>query len=176
MILSSILTLLQINLSYFLLCLSTSTMSAIFLRWPIRDIKKNHYCRFAVLFSYLQYFPLFKPKFFLLTLIFLKNSYFFKTQVFFKLNFEKKNSDVFKTQGFFSELRFFFKKWVFFSKSSLNNAHVIYLLTTIAGSKKMNKMALMINGFICFLFYFVPFTWNEHNASVHSCDIRELSP
>ena len=26
----------------------------------------------------------------------------------------------------------------------LNNAHVIYLLTTIAGSKKMNKMALMI--------------------------------
>ena len=75
---------------------------------------------------------------------------------------------------FFSELRFLKKKMCFFSKSSLNNAHVIYLLTTIAGSKKMNKMALMINGFICFLFHFVPFTWNEHNASVHSCDIREL--
>ena len=30
------------------------------------------------------------------------------------------------------------------------------------------------NGFICFLFDFVPFTWNEHKASVNSCDIREL--
>ena len=83
----------------------------------------------------------------------------------------------------FSKLRVFFfqnsgflEKMSFSSKSSLNNAHVIYLLTTIAGLKKMNKMALMINGFICSLFHFVPFTWNEHNASVHSCDIRELSP
>ena len=76
-----------------------------------------------------------------------------------------------KTQGFFFRTQVFFS-----SKSSLNNVHVIYLLTTIAGSKNMNKMALMINGFICFPFHFVPFTWNEHNASVHSCDIRELSP
>ena len=82
----------------------------------------------------------------------------------------------FKTQGFFFRTQVFRKNEFFFSKSSLNNAHVIYLLTTIAGSKEMNKMALMINGFICFLFHFVPFTWNEHNASVHSCDIRELSP
>ena len=144
-----------------------------FVRWLIRDIKtqlfiwgnlnsKTYYFRFAVLFSYLQYFPLLKPKFFLLKLIFLKNSDFFKTQGFFKLRF------FFKTQVFFSELRFFFKKLSFFFKIQLNNAHVIYLLTTIAGSKKMNKMALMINGFICFPFHFVPFTWNEHNASVHS--------
>ena len=92
-----------------------------YLRWPIRDIKtqllimgnlnsKTYYFRFAVLFSYLQYFPLLKPKFFLLTLIFLKNSDFFKTQFFFLTQiFLKKNSDVFKTQGFFSELRFFRK-------------------------------------------------------------------
>ena len=82
----------------------------------------------------------------------------------------------FKTQGFFFRTQVFVLKMSFFAKSSLNIAHVIYLLTTIAGSKKMNKMALMINGFICFLFHFVPFTWNEHNASVQSCDIRELSP
>ena len=82
-------------------------MSAIFLRWPIRDIKKNHYCRFAVLFSYLQYFPLFKPKFFLLTLIFFKNSYFFKTQVFFKLNFKKKTQMFSKLRGFFQNSGFF---------------------------------------------------------------------
>ena len=49
--------------------------------------KKTYYCRFAVLFSYLQYFPLLKPKFFLLTLIFFKKLRFFKTQVFFKLRF-----------------------------------------------------------------------------------------
>ena len=61
---------------------------------------KTYYFRFAVLFSYLQYFPLLKPKFFLLTLIFLKNSDFFKTQVFF-------NSDVFKTQGFFFRTQVF---------------------------------------------------------------------
>ena len=84
----------------------------------------------------------------------------------------------FQNSGFFFfRTQVFKKKTEFFSsKSSLNNAHAIYLLTTIAGSKKINKLALMINGFICFPFHFVPFKWNKHNAFVHSCDIRELSP
>ena len=88
---------------------------------------KTYYFRFAVLFSYLQYFPLLKPKFFLLKLIFLKNSNFFKTQAFFKLRF-------FKRTQMFSKLRVFFffrtqvffkKKLSFFFKIQLNNAHVI---------------------------------------------------
>ena len=92
------------------------------LRWLIRDIKtqlfilgnlnsKTYYFRFAVLFSYLQYFPLLKPKFFLLKLIFLKNSNFFKTQAFFKLRF-------FKRTQMFSKLRFFSKLRVFFFQNS----------------------------------------------------------
>ena len=44
----------------------------------------------------------------------------------------------FKTQGFFFRTQVFVLKMSFFAKSSLNIAHVIYLLTTIAGSKKMN--------------------------------------
>ena len=72
---------------------------------------KTYYFRFAVLFSYLQYFPLLKPKFFLLTLIFLKNSDFFKPQVFFNSDFFKKKLRCFQNSGFFfSELRFFRKK------------------------------------------------------------------
>ena len=63
------------------------------------------------------------------------NSDFFQNSGFFL-----KNSDVFKTQGFF-ETKFFIV---------LNNAHVIYLLTMIAGSKKMN-MSKMV--FICFMLH-----------------------
>ena len=81
---------------------------------------------------------------------------FFKIQIFSKLRvflnsdffqnsgfFFFKTQRFFKTQGFFFKLRFF-SELGFFFKSSLNNAHVIHLLTTIAGSKKMNKIALMI--------------------------------
>ena len=52
------------------------------------------------------------------------------------------NSDFFSNLGFVLKTKFLIV---------LNNAHVIYLLTTIAGSKKMNKMALMIKWF--YLFY-----------------------
>ena len=80
---------------------------------------------------------------------------FFKIQIFSKLRVFL-NSDFFQNSGFFfsklrgfSKFRLFFKlrffsELRFFFKSSLNNAHVIHLLTTIAGSKKMNKIALMI--------------------------------
>ena len=48
----------------------------------------------------------------------------------------------------FSKLRVSFFKLRFFLKTKffivLNNMRVIYLPTTIAGSKKMKKMALMI--------------------------------
>ena len=59
---------------------------------------------------------------------------------------------------FFSKLRGFFFKLRGFSKTqfflALNNAHAIYLLITIAGSKKMNKMALMskmVLSLLCFI-------------------------
>ena len=69
---------------------------------------------------------------------------FFKTQIFSKLR------GFFKL-GFFFKLRFFLKTKFFIV---LNNAHVIYLLTTIAGSKKMKMMALMIKMvFICFMLH-----------------------
>ena len=80
---------------------------------------------------------------------------FFKIQIFSKLRvslnsdffqnsgFFFQNSEVFQNPGFFFKLRFF-SELRFFFKSSLNNAHVIHLLTTIAGSKKMNKIAFMI--------------------------------
>ena len=48
----------------------------------------------------------------------------------------------------FSKLRGCFQTQVFFLKTKffiiLNNVHVIYLPTMIAGSKKMKNMALMI--------------------------------
>ena len=58
----------------------------------------------------------------------------------------------------FSNLRVFFSKTQIFFENQvfivLNNAHVIYLLMTIAGSKKMNMMALMIKMvFICFMLH-----------------------
>ena len=53
-------------------------------------------------------------------------SFYFKT--FFK-------TQIFQISWFFLKLRFFI---------ILNNVHVIYLPVTIAGSKKMKKMALMI--------------------------------
>ena len=46
----------------------------------------------------------------------------------------------------FSTLRFFFRTQVVCQNLVFivsNSAHVIYLLTTITGSNKMNKMALM---------------------------------
>ena len=50
-----------------------------------------------------------------------------------------------QTQDFFENQGFFIV---------LNSAHVIYLPTTIAGSKKMNKMALMIKMVvICFMLH-----------------------
>ena len=58
---------------------------------------------------------------------------------------------MFSKLRFLSKLRFFVKTKFFIV---LNNAHVIYLLTTIAGSKKMNMMALMIKMvFICFMLH-----------------------
>ena len=128
---------------------------------------KTYYFTFGVLFSDLSFFPLLKPKFFFLNFIlkhFLKLRFFQNSRFFLK-------SDFFNTQGFFlkklrcfqnsgcffSKLRFFFKLG-FFLKTKLlivlNNAHVIYLLTTIVGSKKMNKMALMIKMVvICFMLH-----------------------
>ena len=104
--------------------------------------------------------------FFLKTQIFFQNSgSFLKLMIFFKLRVFKKPQIFFKTQGFFFKLRGFFQNSdffqtrVFFSKPSVllspvNNAHVIYLLTTIAGLKKMNMMALMIKmglSVLCFM-------------------------
>ena len=106
-----------------------------------------------------------RPSFFLILKHFLKlrffqdSGFFFKLRFFSKLRVFLKNSDVFKPQGFFvSKLRVFFSKLRFFLKTKffivLNNAHVIYLLITIAGSKKMNMMALMIKMvFICFMLH-----------------------
>ena len=77
---------------------------------------------------------------------FFQNSGFFLNSDFFRnsgLFFFFKTQRFFKTQGFFLNSDFF-QNWDFFLKSSLNNVHVIYLLTMIAGSKKMNKIALMI--------------------------------
>ena len=67
------------------------------------------------------------------------------------------NSDFFQNSGFFLNSDFFSNSG-FFLKTKflivLNNVHVIYLLTTIAGSKKMNKMALMIKMVvICFMLH-----------------------
>ena len=80
---------------------------------------------------------------FKLSFFFSKLRFFFlSSQIFFQnLAVFLKNSDVFKTQVFFEKLRVFLKTQIFIV---LNNVYVIYLLTTIAGSKKMNKMALMI--------------------------------
>ena len=76
--------------------------------------------------------------------------------MFSKLSFFL-NSDFFQNSGFFFKLRFFFQLRLFLKIKFLivlNNAHVIYLLTTIAGSKKMNKMALMIKMVvICFMLH-----------------------
>ena len=41
----------------------------------------------------------------------------------------------------------------------LNNAHVIYLLTTVVGSKKMNKMASMIQMVLSVSFYAFHVEW-----------------
>ena len=66
-----------------------------------------------------------------------------------------KNSDVFKTQVFY-KTRVFFQTRLFFKTLVIvsNSAHVTYLLTTITGSNKMNKMALitkMVLSVYCFI-------------------------
>ena len=77
--------------------------------------------------------------------MFSKLSFFFKLRFFSKLRGVFLNSDFFSNSGFFLNTKFLIV---------LNNAHVIYLLTTIAGSEKMNKMALMIKMVvICFMFH-----------------------
>ena len=82
--------------------------------------------------------------------MFSKLSFFFKLRFFSKLRVFF-NSDFFSNSGFFWKTKFLIV---------LNNAHVIYLLTTIAGSKKMNKMALMIKMVvICFMLH-VPWDSN----------------
>ena len=58
----------------------------------------------------------------------------------------------FQNSDFFKNLSFFFKSQFFIV---LNNEHVIYLLTTIAGSKKMNKMVLMIKNMVFSVFCFI---------------------
>ena len=99
-------------------------------------------------FHIYNFFPLLKPKVFFYFRTFCKSRFFFKTPGLL----EKKNSYVFINQVFFFANSRFFLKTKFFIV--LNNAHVIYLATTIAGSKKMNKMALMIKMvFICFMLH-----------------------
>ena len=56
-----------------------------------------------------------------------------KTQEYGTFNNQLMMDKNIKNSGFFQNLGFF-----------SNSAHVIYLLTTITGSNKMNKMALMI--------------------------------
>ena len=164
------------------------------LRWPVRDIKtqlfklgnlngKTYYFRFGVLFSYLQYFPLLKPKFFLLTFIFLKKFRFFQNSGFFFFNSDFfQNSEVFQNSGSFFKLRFFFRTEVFFLKYSVFffkiqfkqcACHIPVDQDCWLKENDQNSDDDQ-NGFICFLFHFVPFTSNEQNTSVHSCDIREL--
>ena len=95
-------------------------------------------------------------KTFFTTQIFQNSGFFFNSDFLKKTGFFLKNSDVFKTQIFF-RTQVFLKTKLFIV---LINAHVIYLLTTIAGSKKMNMMALMIKMvFICFMLH-VPLDGN----------------
>ena len=89
--------------------------------------------------------------FFFILKHFVKLVFFFKTQGLLK----KTNSMFSKIRVFFCKLKIFFWKPSFFYRlEQYIYAHVIYLSTTIAGSKKMNKMALMIKiVFICFMLH-----------------------
>ena len=85
------------------------------------------------------------PSFFLILKHFLKVRFFENSRVFFGVLFFQNSDHFFQTQVCFFRTKFFIV---------LNNAHVIYLLTTIAVSKKMNMMALMIKMvFICFMLH-----------------------
>ena len=78
---------------------------------------------------------------------FFQDSGFFFNKLQFFLNSGLTNKKE-KLGFFFSKLRFFQSHVLLKKKKQssiiVNNAHVIYLLTTIVGSKKMNKMASMI--------------------------------
>ena len=129
-------------------------------------------------------FSFVNAKFFLLTLIFLKkhsdffqNSFFFfffllkKTQMFSKLRVF-----FFKTQRFFFGTQVFFKELFFFLFKIQFKQCACHIPVDHDCWLKQNEQNGVDdqNGFICFMLHFVPFTCNELNASVHSCDIREL--
>ena len=126
-------------------------------QWPIRDMKtqlfilwnlngKRYYFRFAVLFSIFSFVKA--------VLLDLKN--FFQDSGFFSINFNFFKLRVKKNLGFF-KVMFCQKKKQFFIV--LNNAHVTYLLTTVVGSKKMNKMASMIQMVLSVSFYAFHVEW-----------------
>ena len=115
---------------------------------------------FDINFFKIQVFS--KLRVFLNSDFFQNSGFFFKTQRFFK------------TQGFFFKLRFFSELRVFFKiQFKQCTCHTPVDHDCWLKENEQNSVDYQ-NGFICFLFHFVPFMWNEHNASVHSCDIREL--
>ena len=125
-------------------------------------------------FAKAQVFPFdinfFKIQIFSKFRVFLNSDFFQNSGFFFQ------NSEVFQNPGFFFKLRFFSELRFFFKIQFKQCAcHTPVYHDCWLKENEQNSVDDQ-NGFICFLFHFVPFTWNEHNASVHSCDIRELWP